>query len=64
MAAHCHYLFHNTTTIEIGEDIVVVTFFATKPPKKVMAIVVLCFCNKVIKEGDGSCRCVFFSSQT
>ncbi len=48
--------FHNTITIEEGDDIVVVTFFIAKPPKKVMVVIVTIFCNKAIEEGDGRCR--------
>jgi hypothetical protein len=55
MTACCHHLFHITTTIEIGDDITTVTFFAAKSPKNVMAIVVVFFCIKAIEDGDGSC---------
>jgi len=45
-----------TTTIEEGDNIVAVTFFATKPPKKAVAITVAFICSKAIEEGDRSCR--------
>jgi hypothetical protein len=32
--AYCHCLLHNTTTIEEGNDIAVITFLVAKPPKK------------------------------
>jgi hypothetical protein len=48
--------FHSTTTIEEGNDIATVTFFTTKPLKKVTTIVVAFFYNKAIKKGDKSYR--------
>ncbi len=54
MATCCHHLLHNTTTIEVGDDIIVLTFFATKPSKKAMTIPV-----KAIETSDGSYRRVF-----
>jgi hypothetical protein len=54
MTACCHHLLHNTTTIEEGDDIVAITFFATKPLKKAMVVTIVIFCNKAIEEGDGS----------
>ncbi len=52
MASCCHHLVHSTTTIEVGDDIVAVTFFATKPQNKVTAIFVVFFCIKAIKKTD------------
>jgi len=43
-----------TITIEEGDDIVAITFFAAKLPKK--AHVATIFCSKAIKEGDKSWR--------
>jgi hypothetical protein len=54
MAVCCHCLFRNTTTIEKGDDIAISTFFAIKPSKKAIVIIVTFFCTKAIKEGDGS----------
>jgi len=57
---------HSTTTIEEGDDIVVVTFFIAKPLKKATIIAVTIFCNKAIKEGDESCRTIilfYFSNR-
>jgi hypothetical protein len=45
--------FFTCSTLEEGNDIVLVTFFATKPPKK--AQVAIFFFSKTIEEGDGSC---------
>jgi hypothetical protein len=54
-----HCLFHNTTTIEEGDNIVVVTFLTTKPLKKATTITITFFCNKAIVEGDDSnCHCL------
>jgi hypothetical protein len=44
----CHRLLHNTTTIEGGNDIIVITFFATKPSKKTMTIAIAFFWSKAI----------------
>ncbi len=59
MVVYYHCLFHNSTTIEEGNDIVAVTLFITKPLKKAITIVVTFFCNKAIKEGDGNCNLLF-----
>jgi hypothetical protein len=32
---------HNTTTIKEGDDIIVITFFGTKPPKKAQVTIFL-----------------------
>jgi hypothetical protein len=34
MATCCHRLFHKTTTIDEGDNIVAITFFVAKPSKK------------------------------
>jgi hypothetical protein len=54
--ACCHCVVHNTTTIEEGDDIDVVTCFAAKPLKKAKAVNVAFSYNKTIEEGDRSCR--------
>jgi hypothetical protein len=43
-----------TITIKESNDIVAITFFKAKPPKK--AQVAIIFCSKAIEEGDKSCR--------
>ncbi len=58
--AYYHYLFHDTTTIEKGDDIDAVTFFVAKPLKKATIIIIAIFCSKAIKEGDISCLLLWF----
>jgi hypothetical protein len=43
-----------TITIKESDEIIAITFFVAKPPKK--AHVAIIFCNKAIEEGDKSCR--------
>jgi hypothetical protein len=52
--AYSHHVLHSTTTIEEGDDITAITFFATKPSKKAMVVAIFFFCNKAIEEGDKS----------
>jgi hypothetical protein len=60
-----HCLFHNTTTIEEGDNIVVVTFLTTKPLKKATTITITFFCSKAIVEGDDSnCHCLLHCNNT
>jgi len=40
---YCHHLLHNTTTIEKGDNIDVVTFFATTLPKKMSVVPIAIF---------------------
>jgi len=54
LIAYCHRLLHITTIIEEGDDIVAVTFFVAKPPKKRHRSPISC--GKAIEEGDGSYR--------
>jgi hypothetical protein len=61
---YCHRLPHNNTAIEEGDNIAAVTFFTVKPLKKAMTIIIINFCNKTIKEGDGSCRLLFLLYNT
>jgi stalled ribosome rescue protein Dom34 len=50
--ACCHHLFHSTTSIEKGDGIIDVTFFATKqskrqrPSKEVMKVTIVFFFSK------------------
>jgi hypothetical protein len=60
----CHRLLHNTITIEEGNNIVAITFFVTKPLKKVTIVIVAIFCNKTIEKGDGSCCLLLFLCDT
>jgi len=47
-----------TITIKESDNIVAITFFKAKPPKK--AQVAIIFCSKASEEGDGSYRLLLF----
>jgi len=46
MVAYFHHLLHGT--IEEGDNIVAITFFATKPSKMATIVAIVVFCNKTI----------------
>jgi hypothetical protein len=47
-------------SIEKGNDIIIIAFFVTKPPKMATIIITIAiFCNKTIEKGDESCRLLF-----
>jgi hypothetical protein len=51
--------FHIWATIEEGDNIATVPFFAAKPAKRRMSLI---FCGKAIEEGDDSCRLILLCS--
>jgi hypothetical protein len=57
--AFCHRLCHIWATIEEGDDIVAVPFFAAKPAKRRMSPI---FCGKAIEEGDNGCHLLLLCS--